>query len=237
MMNIEKVYKLQDEFLETLSSLGRDRFLFSGETLLSRGYLSHRDTDEIEIFVPENTDLDTLLEEIKKAFRGKYILNEISVKREYTFPKNVDCISFSIRELTDIKGANKIYVNICPDIFWEDLEKFRLENGLFISDIEEILFKLLIRFINNPIDILTIFDIASIDNELHLIDFVSSFEEKMLKKGFPVSKNIIIEKLKEAKEYIQENMLEAEKILKKYGITYKPEILIRWIDAKIQELS
>ncbi len=236
-MNIEKVYKLQDEFLEILSSLGRDNLLFSGGTLLSRGYLSHRDTDNIEIFVPEDTDMNALLENIKKAFRGKYILSNVLIKREYTFPKNIDCISLSIKDLTDIKRDNQVSITICPDIFWEDFERFRLENGLLISDIEEILFKMLIKFINNPKDILTIFDIASIDNELHLIDFVDIFEEKMLSKGFPVSKDIVIDKLKEAKEYIQENLLEAEKILKKYGITYKPEILIKWIDAKIQELS
>ncbi len=236
-MNIEKVYKLQDEFLEILSSLGKDNFLFSGGTLLSRGYLSHRDTDNIEIFVPENTDMNVLLKDIKKAFRGKYILSELSIKREYAFPKNIDCISFSIKDLTDIKGNNQVSIEICSDIFWEDFERFRLENGLLISDIEEILFKMLIKFINNPKDVLTIFDIASIDNELHLIDFVNTFEEKMISKGFPVSKDTVTEKLKEAKKYIQENLLETEKILKKYGITYKPEILIRWIDAKIQELS
>ncbi len=236
-MNIEKVYKLQDEILEILSSLGKDNFLFSGGTLLSRGYLSHRDTDNIEIFVPEDTDLNALLEDIKKIFRGKYILSGLSIKREYTFPKNVDCISFSIKDLTDIKGNNQVNIEICPDIFWEDFERFKLENSLLISDIEEILFKMLIKFINNPKDVLTIFDIASIDNELHLIDFVDIFEEKMLSKGFSVYKDIVIEKLKEAKEYIQENLLENEKILKKYGITYKPEVLIRWIDAKIQELS
>ena len=236
-MNIEKVYKLQDEFLEKLSSIRKDEFLFSGATLLSRGYLSHRDTDNVEIFVPEETDLKALLEEIKNAFRGKFVLTGASIKREYTFPKDIDCISFSIRELTDIKGDNQIFGRICPDLFWEDFERFRLENGLFISDMEEILFKLLIKLINNPKDILTIFDIASIDNELHLIDFVDTFGEKMLNKGFPVSKDIITEKLKEAKEYIQSNILEVEKILKKYGITYKPEILVKWIDAKVQELS
>ncbi len=235
-MNIEKIYQLQDKIIDEIGKLNKE-MLFSGSTLLSRGYLAHRETDNLEFYVPEDTDLEKLLEDIKKSFQGKYLIKDLKIENLYTFPKSINCISFSISEITDFQGKNKVNVHICHDPFFDDFDKHKLENGLYVSDIEGIMFRKLIKFINNPEDILALVDIAYIDNELHLIDFIEVFQEKLLEKGFKFNKNTLIEKLQKAVEYISTNENDVEKILKKYGINLKIDILIKWINAKIEELQ
>ncbi len=232
-MNIEKIYQLQDSIIDKIAQLN-DNILFSGGTLLSRGYLSHRETDDLEFFLPRETDIEDKFKKIKTAFRGSYIIK--NVNKENLYPDTLR-ITFAVSEITDISGVNSISIRLYQDLFFEDFDNFKLENGLFVSDIEGIFFRKILEFINFPKNPLTIVDIAYIDNELHLIDFVDTIKEKFEDKGYNFNNQLLIEKLNVSKDYVMNNIEKTENTLKKYGVNIKGNVLIKWIEAKIQELQ
>jgi hypothetical protein len=232
-MNIEKIYQLQDSIIDKIAQLD-DNILFSGSTLLSRGYLSHRETDDLEFFLPEEADIEDFFEKIKTEFRGLYIVKDVN--KENLYPDTLR-ITSAVSEITDIKGVNSVSIKLYQDLFFEDFDNFKLENGLLVSDIEGIFFRKILELINFPKNPLTVVDIAYIDNELHLIDFVDAMKEKLESKGYSFDNQLLMEKLNVSKDYVINNIEKAENTLKKYGVNIKGNVLIKWIEAKIQELQ
>jgi len=75
------LYPLQDRILRILENLPVD-FYLTGGTALSRAYLNHRYSDDLDFFVNQNSGFEKQVELILKSIRNEQIKAEIAVSGE-----------------------------------------------------------------------------------------------------------------------------------------------------------
>lgn len=91
---INMLYPLQDKILTLITSL-KTGFYLTGGTALSRNYLFHRFSDDIDLFVNNDSAFEEKVIQIEKSFKANNYPLEVAVKSE-TFARllvsTTDCI-------------------------------------------------------------------------------------------------------------------------------------------------
>ncbi len=75
------LYPLQDKILRIIEDLPVD-FYLTGGTALSRAYLNHRYSDDLDFFINQNSSFEKQVELILKSIRDEQIETEIAVTGE-----------------------------------------------------------------------------------------------------------------------------------------------------------
>ena len=99
-----KLYPLQDEILSLISELQLP-FYLTGGTALSRHYLNHRYSDDLDLFVNADPGFRSFVDAIESAFREKQI-NYQALTRSSDFVR---------LELTG-KGSTKLKLDLVNDV-------------------------------------------------------------------------------------------------------------------------
>ncbi|MCB5288444.1 MAG: nucleotidyl transferase AbiEii/AbiGii toxin family protein [Candidatus Cloacimonetes bacterium] len=68
----QSLYPLQDEILALINGLNLP-FYLTGGTALSRYYLNHRYSDDLDLFVNSHADFRALIEEIEAEFKANHV--------------------------------------------------------------------------------------------------------------------------------------------------------------------
>ena len=76
---IDTLYPLQDKVLKILSEI-KTEFYLTGGTALSRGYLNHRYSDDLDFFVNQNNNFVNLAENILRQL--SQLKTEINIKSD-----------------------------------------------------------------------------------------------------------------------------------------------------------
>ncbi len=222
MKNWEKIYETESKILDVLGKTGV-HIIVSGSTALSRGYFNHRDSEGLDLFLDEynSSNVEKILKALGENF--EVLSTEDTERWKITYP--VPCKKVEVRE------TGIVYpIYICKNPFGDKFEKVKMERGVYLDSIEGIYAKLILDVIDNPHDYLKWFDIANIDNEYHLIDFVDE-----LKKKINFDKNLLIDAIEEALTNF--NTFELQRVFTEYGVNLSPSVMKRWLEAKKQELS
>ena len=222
MKNWEKIYEAESKILDVLGKTGVP-ITVSGSTALSRGYFNHRDSEGLDLFLDKYNPSN--IEKILKALVENFevLSTEDTERWKITYP--VPCKKIEVRE------AGIVYpIYICENPFGDKFEKVKMERGVYLDSIEGIYAKLILDVIDNPHDYLKWFDIANIDNEYHLIDFVDELKEKI-----NFDRRLLIDAIEEALTNF--NTFELQRVFTEYGVNLSPSVMKRWLEAKKQELS
>ncbi|MBK7627183.1 MAG: nucleotidyl transferase AbiEii/AbiGii toxin family protein [Bacteroidales bacterium] len=75
------LYPLQDKILRIIENLPVD-FYLTGGTALSRAYLNHRYSDDLDFFVNQNSNFEKQVELILTSIRSKKLKTEVAVTGE-----------------------------------------------------------------------------------------------------------------------------------------------------------
>ena len=111
----ENLYPFQDKVLRILKNCDLP-FYLTGGTAVSRGYLNHRYSDDLDLFVNNDPDFQLHIEKVLKAFDWKDIIDEANQKEAGIDLKEVVQIfcAFSDEAIQNVKWTKKI-----------DIAKFR----------------------------------------------------------------------------------------------------------------
>ncbi|WP_456400502.1 hypothetical protein [Persephonella sp.] len=216
---ISSIIDAQDKILieigKTINNL-----TISGSFGLIRAFTQHRVTDEIYLFSQNYED------DLKKLVGLKNLTKDES----------------SLRWEGNIKGEQTIFnveidnvplkIFLIEDPFKDLFGKTKLEINLFLEDIEGIYTRLLLDIMNNSENILFLVDLAYLDDEFHLIDFISDFSEITGYSSFD-----LIHSLKKSKINLEKDRFKTERILRDSNVTVSSTVLKKWLEAKIEELS
>ena len=171
--DIDQLIELQDQLLTEIGRCDRE-IVISASFGLVRAYTEHRITNQIDLFL---TDTAETADRIQQLIGNKFNITGKEEKNRWNYPQKVNQISF------EIKNNNiPIKLNLVEDVFSGEFGKTKLEIGLFLEDLEGIYHRVLLDYIHNPENILYLVDIAYIDDEYHLIDFVDTFSNTVGKK-------------------------------------------------------
>lgn len=104
---LNNLYPLQDKVFTIIDKL-KTGFYLTGGTALSRFYLKHRYSDDLDFFVNNSRDYKAEVEKIYKALKNKF--NAAKEKDLWVNPLDISSIldSFPIKLLTNINWINPI---------------------------------------------------------------------------------------------------------------------------------
>ena len=104
------LYPLQDKVLEIVGSLPVE-FYLTGGTALSRAYLNHRHSDDLDFFLNRAQDFKQQVNEVIRAFSTwEEIFDDASQKDLWVNPVNIAEIleKFPVQKLQEIPWAGQI---------------------------------------------------------------------------------------------------------------------------------
>jgi predicted nucleotidyltransferase component of viral defense system len=164
-LNYKKLYKLQDEVLDTIFKT-EQIFYLTGGTCLSRFYYEKRYSDDLDLFTHDDRQYSRALKEIELSLKEKF-----DIKNEVTS-----------RDFTRIMINDLLQVDFVNDRVTRYKEPIYLDNGYIIDNLENILANKITAVIgrDNPKDI---FDIFLID-KFNTIDWKTILSIAHEKAGF-----------------------------------------------------
>jgi len=143
---LDKLYPLQDKVLRIVESIN-SKFYLTGGTVLSRAYLHHRYSDDLDFFLNRENDflkeVDKILIELKKSFEVKvpvreeaYVLvfvneKEISLKIDF-----VNDVGFHVGEIVNHPFFKR--VDSWQNILSNKITALTRSEGKDIADILEL---------------------------------------------------------------------------------------------------
>ncbi len=221
MLSYQEIIDLQDKFLVKAGEILKGSLL-SGSFALARAYTQHRTENTVDVFytggipdLPEQIDEFTLQEK-KKITR-------------WEVPQTTESTVYSYSS----KNRLTINLRLTPDILEGVSGKTPLEIGFFLEDLEGIYYRILLDYLHNPEDFMLALDIAYIDNEYHLVDFFSHFQER-----FPdFSEEKLRKSFEKTKLQMEKNPFEVKRAFSQQYVNISDTVLKKWLEAKIQEFS
>ncbi|WP_457638561.1 hypothetical protein [Persephonella sp.] len=221
----EQLIDAQDKLLLTLGKALPDG-LISGSFGLVRAYTQHRTEECIDIYLPQ-------IKEDLPEIKGEYTILEEKTEKRWSFPVELET------KVIFLKDKSNINLRLCltKDVFGGRFDFTRLEIGLKLEDLEGIYHRVLTDYINNPDNLLLALDTAYIDNEYHLVDFFSVFQETLNELGRKITEEELVKTFSRTLESIKNNPFQAKRVLTEKGVNISESVLRRWLEAKIQEFS
>ncbi len=232
-MNVEKIYLLQDEILQTLGKLDIP-FVFSGSTPLTRAYYNHRYSFDLQFFSEKGNVDKKILEKIKSELDNNFFILEEKEQQKLKFPKPVESFKIKVAYKEDEKGENAVSVEFFQDLFNGIFGTIKLELGIKLEELDGIYFRKLIDFFNEPLDTGNVVDIIVMDEEYPLEDFYPEFMEILNKKGFKIEQNDLYKKLKKFQQKLEKDIIEVDKELKFLGSVIDVHHVKKWINNKLK---
>ena len=232
-MNVEKIYLLQDEILQTLGKLNIP-FVFSGSTPLTRAYYNHRYSFDLQFFSEDGDLKEEVLKEIVNELKNNFFILEEKEAKKFKFPQPVQSLQIKVAYKEDEKGENSVIVEFLQDLFNGIFGTIKLELGIKLEELDGIYFRKLIDFFNNPEDTGTIVDIVVMDEEYSLEDFYPEFKEILNKKGFKIEQDDLYKNLKIFQQKLEKDIIEIDKELKFIGSVIDVHHLKKWLNNKIK---
>lgn len=95
----DELYPLQDKVLALISTLDT-KFYLTGGTALSRGYFSHRYSDDLDFFVNRDSTFPQQAEKIIQALQKDFEVNVIT--------KTTDFVSLKINQILKVDMVNDV---------------------------------------------------------------------------------------------------------------------------------
>ena len=235
MINIEKIYLLQDDVLTFLGGIQDFPFIFSGSTLLARAYLQHRNSYNLDFFAKEEGFNTEEIKEIIDTMSDFFDIQDLPSK-DFSFPKKIENKVIQVNRKKE--EDTKIQI-----IFWENLfvgkfETVPIEFGVRIEDMSGVYNRKINDIFNESLNTEHFMDLYALDEEIPL-EMVYEKEFIPLVREFNVSltKDDLKEKLQNYLNFVENDKIKVDKELKFYGVTYNPNTLEKWLKEKIQILE
>ncbi|WP_457621051.1 hypothetical protein [Persephonella sp.] len=214
-----KLLDTQDKILTELGNLDEE-LIISGSFGFVRAYSQHRITDTIQIYT-ENPEI------VSEKLKDIIDIREVFISERWQIPEKVPQVSVST-----VKDGINLKIHLIKDIFQGMFEKTKLEIGLYLEDLEGIYHRILLDLVNSPENILYAVDIAYIDDEYHLVDFIEIFS-----KNTGIKSDSVVESFKKLLEVMDKDRFSIDRTLREHGVNISSNVMKRWTKAKIEELS
>ncbi|MGM0609315.1 MAG: nucleotidyl transferase AbiEii/AbiGii toxin family protein [Candidatus Muiribacteriota bacterium] len=164
-IDYKKLYKLQDEVLQTVFKTEHE-FYLTGGTCLSRFYVEKRYSDDLDFFTNQSPRYSFAIKNIKKTLNEKFHLVALVESKDFT--------RFKINDLLQVDFVN--------DISFRYKEPIVTEKNYLIDTVENILSNKITAVVgrDNPKDIFDIYLIW----KFYKIDWIEILDAAHQKAGF-----------------------------------------------------